>query len=99
LEEAVAERTAEKDRLIREVNHRVGNQLQVMNSLVRLEKQRSDTPEVLNLLHRLETELLKMNDRHHVHSKIDYLGPSVQDDTLLLDHNNEQLEPPKLPGS
>lgn len=39
LEEMVAKRTAEKDRLIREINHRVGNQLQIMNSLVRLEKQ------------------------------------------------------------
>jgi len=90
LEEMVTARTAEKDELVREINHRVGNQLQVMNSLVRLEKQRTDDPEVLGLLHRLESELIKMNERHHNHSKIDYLGPNLEADRLLLDQNTER---------
>ena len=42
LEQMVAIRTAEKDRLIREINHRVGNQLQIMSALVRMEKHNAD---------------------------------------------------------
>jgi hypothetical protein len=85
LEEMVAVRTAEKDRLLREINHRVGNQLQVMGALVRLEKNRTQSSEVVAILSRLEVELAKMNERHHSHSRVDYLGPLMEDDKLPID--------------
>ena len=80
LEEMVATRTAEKDRLIREINHRVGNQLQVMSSLVRIEKQRADNDNTLTALDRIAAELEQMNERHRAYSTVDYLGPGVADD-------------------
>ena len=43
LEQIVANRTAEKDRLIREINHRIGNQLQIISSLIRIEKRSADS--------------------------------------------------------
>ncbi|MDP2355993.1 MAG: histidine kinase dimerization/phosphoacceptor domain -containing protein [Beijerinckiaceae bacterium] len=41
LEREVAARTAENVRLLREINHRLGNQLQIMGSLVRLERRKA----------------------------------------------------------
>ena len=38
LEQKIAERTMEKDQLIRVINHRIGNQLQVIQSIVSIEK-------------------------------------------------------------
>lgn len=84
LEKMVAERSAEKDDLIREINHRVGNQLQIMSSLVRLEKQHTEDPEVLNVLDRISVELEKMNARHHFHASVEYLGSQVENDELPL---------------
>jgi hypothetical protein len=90
LEEMVAARTAEKDRLIREINHRVGNQLQIMSSLVRLEKQRSNNDEVQDVLDRIGAELEKMNQRHHFHSQVDYLGKELEDDDACCDLNADR---------
>ena len=80
LEQMVAARTAEKDPLIREINHRVGNQLQIMSSLVRIESQRTRSKETLATLARIAAELEGMNERHRAHSTVDYLGPVVADD-------------------
>ena len=77
LEGMVAARTSEKDRLIREINHRVGNQLQIMGSLVRLEKRNTENPEALAMLWRILAELEKLNEQHRRHSSLDYLGPEV----------------------
>jgi Histidine kinase len=41
----VAERTREKDRLIREINHRIGNQIQVLKSMVSVENRKATAPE------------------------------------------------------
>ncbi|MBX9774195.1 MAG: hypothetical protein K2Y71_07245 [Xanthobacteraceae bacterium] len=90
LEEMVTMRTAEKDRLIREINHRVGNQLQIMGALVRLERNRTENPEAVRILDRLNSELMKLEERHHAHSKVDYLGPKVQQDQLPLDSAIQQ---------
>ena len=39
LEQAVRERTVEKDKLIREINHRIGNnELQILSSIVNVER-------------------------------------------------------------
>jgi two-component sensor histidine kinase len=77
----VVVRTAEKDRLIREINHRVGNQLQIISSIVRIERQRAGSDETLATLNRIAAELERMNERHHAYSNADYLGPDVADDS------------------
>jgi hypothetical protein len=73
LEQAVAERTAEKDKLIREINHRIGNQLQILSSLVNVERRRAQSDESHDLLDRLKQELDKMGKNHATLSSADYL--------------------------
>ncbi len=74
LEIAVAQRTREKDRLLREVHHRVGNQLQILGSLLSIEARRTDSAETLNALARIRVELDKMAAEHGRRSAADYLG-------------------------
>ncbi len=74
LERLVAERTKQKDALIREINHRIGNQLQIISSLVHLEQRRSDNPDCLAALDRIKDVLRKMSDEHSRMSMRDYLG-------------------------
>ncbi|KAB2882313.1 MAG: hypothetical protein F9K38_08095 [Pseudorhodoplanes sp.] len=73
LERLVAERTAEKDRLIREINHRVGNQLQIMHSILSIESRRATGPEGREILGRLRRELDVMCEQHAERSRHDYL--------------------------
>lgn len=73
LERAVAERTAEKDKLIREINHRIGNQLQILSSLVNVERRRTKGEESHAMLDRLKQELDKMAKNHATLSSADYL--------------------------
>ena len=73
LETLVARRTAEKDKLIREINHRVGNQLQVIRSMVSVESRRAENGETLDILGRLTKELDKMAHEHVRRSQADYL--------------------------
>lgn len=74
LQKLVAERTQEKDRLIREINHRIGNQLQILTSIVNIETRAAVAPEALNLLECLRAELDKMGRQHVELSQRDYLG-------------------------
>lgn len=74
LEKLVAERTKEKDVLIREINHRIGNQLQVLSSLINIENRRAVTPEVHDVLGRIQTELTNMGEQHRTLSGRDYLA-------------------------
>jgi len=84
LEKLVSERTGEKDQLIREINHRVGNQLQIVSSLINIESRKTDNAEALDMLSRLKTELDKMAYEHVERSKVDYLryGVSAPDGTI-----------------
>jgi hypothetical protein len=85
LEELVAKRTAEKDRLIREINHRVGNHLKIVSSLIRIERRTAQTQEADSILARLEDEVTKLNNLHHEHSMGDFLaevGPQTTKDTI-----------------
>lgn len=84
LAKVVAQRTSEKDQLIREINHRVGNQLQIISSLLSLESRRTENDEALDILGRLKTELDKMAHEHRERSKVDYLryGVSSTDGTI-----------------
>lgn len=77
LEKIVSERTGEKDQLIREINHRVGNQLQIISSMLSLESRRTENSEALDILSRLKTELDKMAHVHRERSKVDYLRYGV----------------------
>lgn len=73
LEQAVRERTKEKDKLIREINHRVGNQLQILSSLVNIETRKADNAETLRTLDRLRKQLDAMASEHVRYSSYDYL--------------------------
>jgi len=74
LERLVVQRTVEKDKLIREINHRIGNQLQIISSLVSIETRRATGEEALEILGRLRSELDKMALEHIARSQSDYLG-------------------------
>ena len=84
LAKVVSQRTSEKDQLIREINHRVGNQLQIVSSLVSIESRRTENGEALDILGRLKSELDKMAHEHRERSKVDYLryGVSGADGTI-----------------
>jgi hypothetical protein len=79
LEKAVAQRTREKDRLLREVHHRVGNQLQILSSLLSIEGRRAESEETHDVLARIRQELDKMAVEHGRRSDVDYLGDSDAD--------------------
>ncbi len=72
LAKLVAQRTQEKDALIKEINHRVGNQLQSISSLISIETRRADDRKCLELLARLKTEVDRLNDDHINASQKDY---------------------------
>ena len=74
LEQLVRQRTQEKDRLIQEINHRIGNQLQILSSLVSIETRRSKSEETLSILARLKDTLDKMGEQHAALRAADYLG-------------------------
>jgi hypothetical protein len=78
LERLVAQRTLEKDRLIREINHRVGNQLQIIGSIISIEARRAENDDTLAALQRLRTELDKMAHEHVERSRADYLEHDVR---------------------
>jgi hypothetical protein len=85
LEKLIAERTIEKDQLIREINHRVGNQLQIMRSLVSIESRRALGDECKDILERFKSELDTMAKEHLVRSRQDYLavGLYAPDGTIV----------------
>lgn len=74
LERAVLQRTREKDRVLREVHHRVGNQLQILSSVLSIEARRTDSEETHAALARIRVELDKMAAEHGRRSAADYLG-------------------------
>ncbi len=75
LERLVAQRTHEKDQLILEINHRVGNQLQILSSIVSIEGRRATGQESLGILARLRTQLDAMGKQHLERSDQDFLVP------------------------
>ena len=79
LETLVAQRTSEKDTLIREINHRVGNQLQIIRSMVSVELRRAEFDETVQVLERLSGELDKMAAEHLQRSQTDYLRHEIKD--------------------
>jgi len=82
LESLVSQRTAEKDRLILEINHRVGNQLQIVRSMLSVQRRRTHNQETSEVLQQLADELDKMAAEHIRHSQTDYLRHGVKVDGL-----------------
>ena len=74
LEAAVAERTKEKDLLIREVNHRLGNQLQILQSVVSIEMRSAEIEETNQVLQRIMIQLDRMSEEHRQRSAENYLS-------------------------
>jgi Histidine kinase len=83
LENAVLQRTREKDRLLREVHHRVGNQVQILGSLLSIEARRTDSAETLDAIARIRVELDKMGAEHGRRSAVDYLGEAEPAETYV----------------
>ncbi len=85
LQKLVADRTREKDQLIREINHRVGNQLQVLKSLVSIETRRAEGEEAQGILERLRGQLDEMAAQHVKRAQQDYLesGVSAEDGKVM----------------
>lgn len=74
LETTIRERTKQKDLLIREINHRVGNQLQILTSLLNIEERKAETDDVRSLIARLRSHLDQMSHEHTRLSKQNYLA-------------------------
>lgn len=77
LARTVAERTKEKDMLIREINHRVGNHLQILGSIVNIESRKTENNETLEVLGRLRQQIDAMASEHAHLSQYDYLHERV----------------------
>ena len=77
LERLVGQRTQEKDRLIQEINHRIGNQLQILSSLVSIETRRTSSEETLGILRRLKDTLDQMGEQHAALRATDYLSSQI----------------------
>jgi hypothetical protein len=56
LERLVRQRTREKDLLIHEINHRIGNQLQILSSIVSLESRKAISDKAIAVLSRLRAD-------------------------------------------
>lgn len=88
LEAAVAERTKEKDLLIREINHRIGNQLQVLQSVVSIETRGAEAEETSQVLQRIRAHLEQMAQEHRDRSAKNYLndGSQTSREPLITEH-------------
>jgi putative flippase GtrA len=84
LEQLVAERTLEKDQLIREINHRIGNQLQILSSLVSIESRKAAADESVDILARMRGQLDNMATQHIELSQRDYLGQVIAVDNGVI---------------
>ena len=60
--------------LIREINQRIGNQLQILASLLNIEERKADTDDVRSLITRLRIHLDQMSSEHSRLSKQNYLA-------------------------
>jgi hypothetical protein len=73
LEKAVSVATRDKDALLLELHHQVGNQLAKLGVLVRIELRKNDPASAAALL-RIQVLLEDMGEEHRSHSSFDYLN-------------------------
>lgn len=73
LQRLVNERTKQKDVLIREIHHRIGNQLQIISSLINIEERQTEDGVCRDALERIKAEVRKMSEEHRLKSVRDYL--------------------------
>ena len=85
LERLVKKRTREKDILIHEINHRIGNQLQVLSSLVSVESRRAKSDEAIGILSGLKQTLDKMGEEHLALQASDYLAIADQQLSIAIE--------------
>ena len=84
LERLVSQRTREKDHLIQEINHRIGNQLQILSSIVSIENRSAKSDEATAILSRLKQSLDKMGEEHSALRASDYLAIAAINNSALL---------------
>lgn len=84
LERLVRQRTREKDLLIQEINHKIGNQLQVLSSIVSVESRSANSDEAIAILSRLKQTLDKMGEEHATLRETDYLAIAKINNTAFL---------------
>lgn len=73
LEKAVSAATRDKDALLLELHHQVGNQLAKLGALVRIELRKNDPSSAAALL-RIQELLEDLGEEHRAHSSFDYLN-------------------------
>ncbi len=84
LELEVAARTKENVQLLREINHRLGNQLQIMGSLVRLERRKSVTPEERAVVERIGVVVNDLaRSYHEAEGRYSGIAPEHQTQDLV----------------
>jgi hypothetical protein len=83
LQELVAERTKQKDILIREIHHRIGNQLQIISSLINIEERRTEDRICRDALERIKAEVRKMTAEHRRKSIGDYLDEAHRSEAAV----------------
>lgn len=88
LQELVSERTKQKDVLIREIHHRIGNQLQIISSLINIEERKTEDRICREALERIKTEVNKMAEEHRQKSVSDYLEEAERRCIAISDANN-----------
>lgn len=98
LQDLVAERTKQKDVLIREIHHRIGNQLQIVSSLINIEERKTEDRICRDALQRIKTEVTRMADEHRQRSVSDYLEEAERRCIAAVDAGNIQqgIFPAKL---
>ena len=84
LERLVRQRTREKDILIHEINHRIGNQLQILSSMVSIESRKTKSEESIAMLSRLKQALDRMAEEHAALRTSDYLAIAEINHSALL---------------
>ncbi len=73
MQRLVAERTKQKDVLIREIYNRIRNQLQIISSLINVEERKTEDRVCRDALERIKAEVSKMSEEHQLKSVRDYL--------------------------
>ena len=82
----------EKDVLLKEVHHRVKNNLQLVSSMMNMQMRKSKSKETRDLLHRLQERILGLATIHRNLYRADVLS-RVETDDLLHDLVNQVVDP------